>query len=126
MQLTPRELRYIEAIKRDEGRRRWYRWVSLFGCLAILVGASGLFYLGFKVAQDDLYDGAILFSIAFTKAYFYLAFGACMLGMTIRDWNGNMDRILLLKLIESSNSQPPDPNRTGQPTPTCTDAGGRG
>jgi hypothetical protein len=126
MHLTPREVKYIARIRKREQSWRWQRWVCLVFSLLIVVCSFGFLFLAFKAVREDLPGSAMLFSIGFTKAHFYLLIGAVALGLTTRYWRGNMDRALLLKLIDQCNSPDIPPTTTVQPTANREDAGGHG
>ena len=42
----------------------------------------------------------LLFAVFWPKCLFGFFVGACLIGLAIRDWHGDVHRILLLKLLD--------------------------
>jgi hypothetical protein len=102
MQLTPQDLKLVERLRKQE--RRWPRdrWILL------LVGIFSLACYGYIVTS--LYCGldfenlqsinVLVFAVLWPKCLMMFLFAVYFIGWAIRDWNGNANRRLLLRLLE--------------------------
>src|SRR2546427_533316 len=113
MQFTPREMKLVARLRKAE--RIWprLRWFLL---------ASGIFawavygYITFsilehfetaKAGHDDFGSYAWLFGFAmlWPKCLIGFVLGTCLVVLAIKDWHGNANRVLLLKLLDAQEKQ---------------------
>jgi len=109
MQLTPREQKLIERMRKQE--RQWprLRWFMIgTGIFAVL--CSGFIVVELMqhidtivAAQDDVMSrGWMLgFALFWPKSLMLFGFGVFFIIWAIRDWHGNANRMLLLRLLEA-------------------------
>jgi hypothetical protein len=102
VKFTPQELKMVERMRKAE--RLWprMRWVLLIaGTFCALVHLA-LLWQAMDIAQiSGLEDTGLLFySLAYPRALLGLLAGAWCIGWAIRDWHGNGNRTLLLRLID--------------------------
>jgi len=65
--------------------------------------------------KDRMDMQAIIYAVAIPKLYFFCGMTGLLIGMTIKNWKGNPDRILLLgilKRLEENESE-----QVGEPDP---------
>lgn len=110
MQFTPHETKLIERLRKREKRWPRDRWIILTGAALTLVGyAYVLFRLIAMLKSDSFTDlpGATALIVAFLwpKCLFGFCLGSILLGLAIRDWHGNVQRMLLLKLLEEQQKK---------------------
>jgi len=123
MELTSQELKQLDRLRKQE--RQWprTRWIMLtagvfnaaiYGYVMGMV-VHRLFHSGNDPASTgELFSSFNIFLFAFIWPLFLLMI--CHSGWfiveAIRDWHGNINRRLLLKLLEAQQNQPPGPNKT--------------
>jgi hypothetical protein len=115
MELTPRELKKIERLRKQERQWPLTRWFMLVG--GIITAIEFLFLLGllfhqlFLTLNDTSAFGSIFFSVNILM--FAIHWPTCLAVLyisgwsiitAIRDWHGNINRILLLKLLDAQQS----------------------
>lgn len=109
MQLTSRETKLVERLRKQE--RQWprLRWFTLgagiFGALCFsFILITLLKHVDSALGDHgDFLAPAWLFAFARFWPTCLIGFGlaAYLIGWTIRDWSGNANRVLLLKLLEA-------------------------
>ena len=107
-EFTSQEQRMIERLRKQE--RRWprLRWVLLaVGVLAIVNVALWGYLLslllhGWSSGKAD-YDMLIGVAIVFPKLLIHVAVATWAFSVVIRDWHGNVTRMLLLRLLDAQN-----------------------
>jgi hypothetical protein len=109
MQFTQQEMRLVERLRKDERlwpRRRW--WMLGLGifievCYAFLVVSMMGHLAHAQAAKDAFVLGGLLIDIImlWPKSLVMLFVGAVLIGWVIRDWRGNVNRMLLLKLLDA-------------------------
>jgi hypothetical protein len=113
MQLTAREAKMVARLRKAE--RLWPRWRwAVLGAGFFAWAVYG--YIAFSVfgrlqsaeiGKDSL--GYMIwltgFAMIWPKCLLGFAVGACLIGFAIRDWHGNVHRMLLLKLLNAQEAQ---------------------
>src|SRR6185312_14270996 len=105
MEFTRQEMKLIERLRKQDRQWRWARWLVLaMGILSI--GACAMFGYVFHLlvsesAQGHLDSVSISFICLFwTKCCFYFVFGVwCFVTVAVK-WHGDVNRMLLLKLLD--------------------------
>ena len=107
MQLTTREQKLIERMRKQERQWPCLRWF-LIGTGIFAVLCSGFIVTELiqhidtiVAAHDDVMSrGWMLgFALFWPKSLILFGFGVFFIIWTIRDWHGNANRVLLLKLL---------------------------
>lgn len=110
MQFTPQETRLIEKLRKQN--RRWprTRWLVL----AIGVLSTGLcFAWGYLVylltlasSRDHLDSGdAFVIALLWTKCCLWLWIGTWSFATACTKWHGDVNRMLLLRLLDAQQKQ---------------------
>ncbi len=108
MQFTPQELKLIERLRKQE--RRWprTRWV-LLGMAAFILAAYGyIAHMLFSILGSDTFspaDSALLFALFWPKVILMAGLAGVFIGFAIRDWRGNVHRMLLLRLLDAQRKE---------------------
>lgn len=50
-------------------------------------------------------DSALLFAVFWPKVLLMMVFASWLVGLAIRDWHGNVQRMLLLRLLDAQQTQ---------------------
>ena len=109
MQFTSREMKFIEKLRKDE--RRWprMRWLGL--AIAILSTINlGLFsyrlYILVKEDRDHLGSAEVcMLLFIWTTCVMYFVFTVWFSILVITRWHGDMNRMLLLKLLDARQKE---------------------
>ncbi len=108
MQFTPQEMKLIERLRKQE--RRWprTRWI-LLGMAAFGFAIYGYvaFFL-FSTLDSQTFspsDSALLFAVFWPKALLMLIIASSFIALAIRDWRGNVHRMLLLRLLDEQQKK---------------------
>ena len=108
MQFTPQEMKLIERLRKQE--RRWprTRWI-LVGMAAILLAAYGyVAYLLFGTLDSRTFspaDSALLFAVYWPKVILMAVMAGAFIALAVRDWRGNVHRMLLLRLLDAHQKE---------------------
>ncbi len=110
MQFTQREEKLIKRLrKQDRQWSRWQRWVFLvLGVLLLVVMGpytSTLFSLLNRYEERPDINEVLLIAVLVPKVFINLAIGLGLLVFTLRDWHGNVTRMLLLKLLDAEQNR---------------------
>jgi hypothetical protein len=109
VQLTTREKKLVERLRKQELQWPRLRWF-LIGTGIFAVLCSGFIVIELLqhidtmlAVHDDVMSRGWLFGFAlfWPKCLILFGFGAFIIIWTIRDWHGNANRVLLLKLLEA-------------------------
>ncbi len=116
MEFTTEELKQIEHLRSQE--RRWprTRWILLWtgiGIAAVYVYILVLLLrLVFLSEGDPTRLGDVLsrtnilvFAVFWPNCLLALCYAAWCIAVAIRDWNGNTNRMLLVKLLEAQQAR---------------------
>jgi hypothetical protein len=108
MDFTPGEMKLIERLRKQERRWRWTRWL-LLGMGAFLLVAYGylacmLYDHSMSSFGSDRFDtqvALLILALVWPKILMMLGLAGVFIGWAIRDWHGNVTRMLLLKLLDA-------------------------
>jgi len=110
MQFTPQEAKLIERLRKRE--RRWPRdrWILLVGAVFLLAGYGYVLARVVGLLQSESFSeipGATFLVVAIFWPKCLLAFclGGWLIGLAIRDWHGNVHRMLLLRLLDEQEKK---------------------
>jgi hypothetical protein len=110
VELTPQEIKLVERLRKQNRQWKWMRWLWVVtGLLLIIVGlAYG--YIAYLVASlklDDL-ESKLIFSVValFNMACLNFLFGVWCVCRAAIKWRGDINRILLLKLLDDKHTAP--------------------
>lgn len=113
MQLTEREAKMVARLRKAE--RLWPRWRwAVLGAGIFAWAVYG--YIAFsicdrlesvKIGKDNLEYEIWLtaFAMMWPKCLLGFAVGTCLIVLAIRDWHGNVNRTLLLKLLNAQGDR---------------------
>jgi formate hydrogenlyase subunit 3/multisubunit Na+/H+ antiporter MnhD subunit len=108
MNFTTRETKMIEQLRKYERQWRWARWMVLvMGTLSAGLCITFGFLLSGLIAESQAgnFDAQTVFLIMllWTKCCFYLLFGTWCLATVCFKWRGDVNRMLLLKLLDAQS-----------------------
>ncbi len=113
MQLTAREQKMVARLRKAE--RLWPRWrwaVLGAGVFAWAVYGYIAFTLANRLQSIETDRGNFEFNIwlvgfamMWPKCLIGFALGAFLIVLAIKDWHGNTNRVLLLKLLDAQQKQ---------------------
>jgi hypothetical protein len=107
MQFTPQETKLFVRLRNHE--RRWprTRWLLLstgvfavFFYLYIIVAELITLFGRLNSTALTLYD-VLHFAVLWPKCFLWFGIGGWFIVWAIRDWHGNANRMLLLRLVEA-------------------------
>jgi hypothetical protein len=117
MQLTAREAKMVAGLRKSE--RLWprTRWV-LLGAGIFAWAVYG--YIAFSIcdslqSSDTGHDNVgsyiwlVGFAMMWPKCLLGFVIGSYLIVLAIKDWHGNVNRVLLLKLLDAQEKQADDP-----------------
>jgi hypothetical protein len=108
MEFTPHELKLVQRLRKQE--RKWprTRWV-LIGMAAFGFAVYGYVgYVLFSSLDSKTFspaDCALLFAVFWPKALLIMVGASWFIVLAIRDWHGNVERMLLLRLLDAHQKQ---------------------
>jgi hypothetical protein len=114
MQLSDREMKSVERLRKAQQLWPRVRWL-LLGLGILICGISvwlqifALNHLLPLVNERDnrqLFLMVVAFAVVWLKCLVVFAIGAWFIVWSIRDWNGNVNRMLLLKLLDDRWREP--------------------
>jgi hypothetical protein len=110
MQFTPQEIKLVERLRKRE--RCWprTRWV--------LLAAAAFVFVVYAYVLAQLVDGlqsntfseipgamALIVAVFWPKCLLGFCIGFYLVGLAIRDWHGNVERMLLLRLLDEQQKK---------------------
>src|SRR6516164_2284918 len=111
MQFTPNEEKLIRRLRKQDRRWRWLRWLLL---AAGAIGVVNLVLYGWTIfplidglsapGHPDVND-VLVIAIFFPKLLVTVGVTTMCFSISWRDWNGNVNRMLLLKLLEAQQKR---------------------
>jgi len=116
MQFTSQEMKLIERLRKQE--RRWprRRWI-LLGMAAFLFACYGFIaYMLFHTLGSDTVspsDSALLFALYWPKVLLMAVVACWLIALAIRDWRGNVHRMLLLRLLDAQQKETDNHDHVG-------------
>src|SRR3954463_6342505 len=102
----PQETKLIERLRKQDRQWRWMRWFLLvMGVFSIGLCAMLGYLLHSLITQSEAgyFDGQIVFYIVliWTKCCFYFVFALwCLMTVCVK-WHGDVNRMLLLRLLDA-------------------------
>jgi hypothetical protein len=110
MEFTPQETRLIGRLRKQQRQWAWARWACLgLGVASVVLCAMFGFLLHSLVSGPigQHPDGMSVFFIVliWTKCCMYFGFALCFLIMAWAKWHGDVNRTLLLKLLDAQEHQ---------------------
>ena len=110
MQFTQQEEKLVKRFRKQERQwQRWHRWifmvVGVFELGSVAFYVSILLRLLKPVGESPDSNDVLLIAILVTKLFINLAIGCWLLVVAFRDWHGNVNRMLLLKLLDAQLQQ---------------------
>src|SRR5262245_16697388 len=105
MQLTPRESRLIERLRKEERRWPYLRWLMLaIGALSLVVctGWGWVLYRLIHEGNKDRIASMDVFVIVtlWTKCCIWFVIGVWSMSRACANWRGDANRALLLRLLD--------------------------
>jgi len=116
MHFTTQEMKLIERLRKQE--RRWprTRWI-LIGMAAFTLAIYGyITHLLFSTVGSGTFspaDSAFLFALYWPEVFFLAVMAGACLALAVRDWRGNVRRMLLLKLLDAQQKETDQDEKTG-------------
>jgi hypothetical protein len=110
MQFTPPELKMIERMRKQECRWPRARWVLLIGSVFLLAGYGYILARLVMLLLSDSFAEipgatALIIAVFWPKCLLGICIGAALIGLAIRDWHGNVQRMLLLRLLDEQQKK---------------------
>jgi uncharacterized membrane protein HdeD (DUF308 family) len=111
MQFTPKEEKLIRRLRKQDRQWRWLRWVFL------AVGALGVVNLvlygwvfsplidGLSAPGHPDVNDVLVIAVFFPKLLVTVGVTTIFFSISWRDWNGNVKRMLLLKLLDAQQKR---------------------
>jgi len=107
MVFTPQELRLVERLRRQE--RNWPRdrWILLVTGVFVFLAYGYLLVRMLDIVElGNLGDGdALFFAFFWPKCLLMFYIAGFLVAWAIRDWRGNTNRVLLLKLLDAQQNE---------------------
>jgi hypothetical protein len=111
MQFTTQETKLIDRLHKQERNWARSRWIQVGVAVAILAVTGYTAHLLFGTLNSEVIspaDSALLFVLFWPKVILGVGLAGVLIGLAIRDWHGNVQRMLLLRLL---TAQQKDTNR---------------
>lgn len=111
MQFTPKEEKLIRRLRKQDRQWRWLRWVLLAGGAIGVVNLALYGRLLFPLIDGLSAEGhpdvtdALVIAVFFPKLLVIVGVTAICFAISWRDWNGNVNRMLLLKLLDAQQKR---------------------
>ncbi|SRR5260221_425977 len=108
MKFTPQEMKLIERLRKQE--RRWprTRWI-LLGMAAFILAAYGYTaHMLFSTLDSKTFspaDSALLFALYWPQLLLMTVMAGAFIALAVRDWRGNVHRMLLLRLLDAHQKE---------------------
>jgi hypothetical protein len=119
MELTPQERKQIERLRKQERQWPLTRWILLGG--GVIAAAEGIYILLLLFGLISLHsnttsldnahfsDNILAFAVFWPQCLLMMGCSFWFIAVARRDWHGNIQNRLLLKLLEVQQNQPPGP-----------------
>jgi hypothetical protein len=116
MQFTRHEMKLIERLRKQESRWPRTRWI-LLGMAAIILGGYGyIASMLFGTLDSETFspaDSALLFALFWPKVLLMIVMASAFIALAVRDWRGNVNRMLLLRLLDAQQKESDGHEKTG-------------
>jgi len=104
VQFTPREAKLLERYRKQEESWPRTRWLFVTAAGFSFAVAGFIVYSLLKMLNDNTLqnaDKALMCAVFWPNCLLHLLFGFVLAATAIRDWHGNIRRMLLLRLLDS-------------------------
>lgn len=100
MELTPRESKLLDRLRKYETEmyRSRHLLLAVGICSFVVAGTGAVMMVYWSSKRPEI--AGVLYTFLFPSLLLVAVNGACILGIAIRDWNGNAVRVLILKLMD--------------------------
>jgi hypothetical protein len=110
MEFTPHETKLIERLRKEDRQWAWGRWVVLVCGVLCIVMCGLVGYLLYRIISDagsiPPDSKSILVILLFwTKCCMYFVFGVWCFVIVCTKWHGDVNRMLLLKLLDAQQKE---------------------
>ena len=109
MKFTPKEQKLIQRLRKQDRQWRWARWLILVsGLLSAGLCAGWGYFVSLLVrgpATPMDSDGVFVFALIWTKCCMFFCIACWCLGMVAVNWHGDVNRMLLLKLLDEQEQK---------------------
>ena len=107
MEFTPQEMKLIERLRKEE--RRWprSRWI-LLGMAAFILAVYGCILaqiIGVLQSGEPRDDATFMVAFFWPKCLVGFCFAVYFIVWAIRDWHGDVKRMLLLRLLDAQQRE---------------------
>lgn len=108
MQFTAQEMKSIERLRQQE--RRWprTRWLLLVMAAFGFTIYTYVAYFLFSTLDSQTFspaESALLFALFWPKALLMAVGAGAFIALAVRDWRGNVHRMLLLRLLDAQQKE---------------------
>jgi hypothetical protein len=118
LHLTPQETKLIEKLRKQN--RQWprIRWLVLaLGVLSTFLFVAYGYFLRLLILESGRQidsAGVLIFALLWTKCCMYFVFATLSFAIAWRNWRGDVNRMLLLRLLEAQQKETNTDVQTGQ------------
>ncbi|MHB8522927.1 MAG: hypothetical protein ACYDH9_19500 [Limisphaerales bacterium] len=110
MELTPQETKLIARLRKQDRQWLWVRWLLLAMGVFFIALCSLFGYLLHSLVSEsgrDHLDSVTVFFIVliWTKCCMYFLFGVGFVILACTKWHGDVNRMLLLKLLDAQQNE---------------------
>ncbi|PXA04141.1 hypothetical protein DDZ13_08870 [Coraliomargarita sinensis] len=119
MKLTPAEELALRKIERQE--LQFQKWKKILVVECVVMVAVGVWFMNLlgdipENYKESLEMQAVIYSAAIPMLYFFCGMTGYLIGMTLKNWKGNPERVLILGILKRSQayeSEPADGDNVG-------------
>lgn len=113
MKLTPVEELALRKIERQE--LQFQKWKKILVAECVILVAVGVWFMNLlgdipESFKESIEMQAISYSVAIPMLYFFCGMTGYLIGLTIRNWKGNPERVLLLGILKRSQASESEPD----------------
>jgi hypothetical protein len=107
IRFTPQETKLIERLRKQE--RQWprMRWMWLVAAVFLMADCGFFLLVIYKVleAEKSSSDNAFIIAFFWPKCLLMFCLATLLIILAIRDWHGNVQRMLLLRLLDDRQKE---------------------
>jgi len=109
MNFTAQEMKLLQRLRKRERQWRWVRWLLLVTgifCIGLCAMFGFLLHSLIDVSDHGQFNTTMVFFmlLIWTKCCFYFIFGVWCLATVNQNWHGDVNRMLLLKLLDAQEN----------------------
>lgn len=101
MEFTPHEKKMVERLRKEEHRWPRVRWICVATTCIILADYGYLAYIMVDAILSNSKESEFFFVLLWPKVLLGAALLGLWIGWLIKEWRGNVTRLLLLKLLDA-------------------------